>query len=156
MHADSDQGPEVLLPSGILDRLRDHYHADVMLAGAVNGITRHFVGAIPLATFMGDLYDADKMAPIDRQRCLIALMARDAHPLTLGVHVYWGLCEGLSLREVYQTLLLSAGYQGAHHYTTSTRVLEQHVLPLLRALADGPPDRAETGNVIRELAHRFG
>lgn len=48
----------------------------------------------------------------DRERCIIALLTQVGPALSLSVHVYWGLMEGLSLDDVCQTVALVGCYGG--------------------------------------------
>ena len=82
------------------------------------------------------LLDPAKMRPRDRQMILISIVAQAPTPLTLGVHVYWGLCAGLTVDEIYQTLLLTSFYTGIDRFAKSGFVLRDHTWPALREAAE--------------------
>lgn len=80
------------------------------------------------------LYQGEPLSHRDRERCLIAVLAGRQEALTLGVHIYWGLMEGLSPEEVSQTLVLAGAYQGIPVYATGLLVLEK-TTAMLKGLA---------------------
>ncbi|MEZ4474520.1 MAG: hypothetical protein R3F60_27770 [bacterium] len=132
-----------------IGRLRMGYDRGVMLA-ASQGSVGDTSPAAALVGFLGTaVYDADAMAPADRERCILALLATRPHALTLGVHVYWGLAEGLSLRDIYQVLVLAAGYAGVDAFAVPAFLLRGRILPLLKGLAaEGAPS---TPQVLQAL-----
>lgn len=139
-----------------LDALRRGYDRDVMLRAAVGNVAMHYAGIAPLMDFFrSEIYDPDKMDPQHRQRCLLAILATKHHPLTLSVHVYWSLAEGLSLRDVYQVLLVVAAYAGIDAFATSAFTLKVQTLPLLKRLIDEGGDAIATPNVVRALVAAF-
>lgn len=62
------------------------------------------------------------------------MLAGRQEALTLGVHIYWGLMEGMTSDEVAHTLVLAGAYQGVPVYATGLLVLEK-VTGLLKGLA---------------------
>jgi alkylhydroperoxidase/carboxymuconolactone decarboxylase family protein YurZ len=139
-----------------LEALRRGYDRDAMLRLAVGNVAQHYAGMAPLMDFFrSEVYDPAKMDPQHRQRCLLALLATKHHPLTLSVHVYWSLAEGLSLRDVYQVLLVTAAYAGVDAFTTAAFTMKTKTLPLLaRLLAEGG-EAIGTPNVVRTLVSTF-
>ncbi|MCB9548271.1 MAG: hypothetical protein H6706_20830 [Myxococcales bacterium] len=143
------------LSAAEVDRLRAGYDAAVMLAGSQAAVNQHYAGAAPLASFLGkSVYDPAVMAPTDRERCILTLLATKPHALTLGVHVYWGLAEGLSLRDVYQVFMVAAGYAGVDAYAVPAFLLQRRILPLLKHLAeaDTPDTRVVLAALVEGLA----
>ena len=93
-------------------------------------------GAAFVGSFVDELYRSTPLAPRDRERCLIVMLAERHQTLTLGIHIYWGLMEGLHLPEICQTLLLAGGYSGIDTYSMGLRLSET------LALEVGDVDRA--------------
>lgn len=139
-----------------LTTLRAGYDREGMVKGATGAVARHYAGAAPLMQFFqSELYAPERMEPKDRQRCLLAILAPRGHALTLSVHVYWGLAEGLSLRDIYQVLLLTAAYSGIDAFATSAFILQKQTLPLLKSLMAEGGEAAATPNVLRHLVEKF-
>src|SRR5262245_17499126 len=88
----------------------------------------------------------------DRERCLIALLASDGAALSLVIHVYRGLMEGLSPKEVVQIVGLVACYTGLPKLTFGIEVLHRafRVLEGLAATESRLP-----GAVISALVQEF-
>jgi alkylhydroperoxidase/carboxymuconolactone decarboxylase family protein YurZ len=84
--------------------------------------------------------------PIDRERCLIALIAERRETLNLAVHIYMGLMNGLSPAEVANVLALTGIYGGISAYIRGIRVAEQtfKVLEVLAPLPIRGPKAAVT------------
>jgi alkylhydroperoxidase/carboxymuconolactone decarboxylase family protein YurZ len=100
-----------------LKKLRDAYCLDTMIAaskGALAGM--HPGGAEYVNGLVDTLYNPKILASVDRERCLIAVLGSQSDPMTLAVHIYWGLMEGMGEEEVKMTLLLVGGYSGISGY----------------------------------------
>jgi alkylhydroperoxidase/carboxymuconolactone decarboxylase family protein YurZ len=139
-----------------LAALREGYDRDAMLRLAVGNVAQHYAGIAPLMEFFrAEIYDPEKMDPQHRQRCLLAILATKHHPLTLSVHVYWSLAEGLSLRDVYQVLLVAAAYAGVDAFATSAFTMKTKTLPLLAKLIEAGGEAVATPNVVRTLVENF-
>lgn len=81
------------------------------------------------------LLNSENMSPRDRQMILISTIVDHATPMTLGVHVYWGLCAGLNPQEVYQTMLLTSFYVGINRFAEAGFILRDNTWPALREAA---------------------
>lgn len=80
------------------------------------------------------------MAPANRERCLVAMLACLGASVPLGIHIYWGLMEGLSLDEMTAIVSLAGCYGGVPRLVTSFAVMEV-VGSTLQALDEqGPMD----------------
>jgi alkylhydroperoxidase/carboxymuconolactone decarboxylase family protein YurZ len=103
-----------LLPEATLARLRAGYSHDAMVAANLAAVERV---APQLASWNAAIaapfYDTKAiLKPIDRERCLIALIATSGPPISLAMHVYWGLMEGLGVEEILHILALTGCYGG--------------------------------------------
>jgi alkylhydroperoxidase/carboxymuconolactone decarboxylase family protein YurZ len=78
------------------------------------------------------------LAPKDRERCIITLLAYNGPALSLGVHVYWGLMEGLGVDEVCQAVALAGCYGGLPACARGLLVVNR-VMALLQRVSEGPP-----------------
>lgn len=83
-----------------------------------------------------ELLNPANMSARDRQMILVSVLAQHATPMTLGVHVYWGLCVGLKPQEVYQTLLLTSFYAGINRFAEGGFILRDNTWPALRKAAN--------------------
>jgi alkylhydroperoxidase/carboxymuconolactone decarboxylase family protein YurZ len=118
-----------------LQQLRAAYDPAVMRAAMLEAIGRTYP---PLdewnraiaATFYGD---DGPIAPRDRERCLIALLTQSGPELSLAIHCYWGLMEGLTVPEVSHTIGLAASYAGVPRLAFGLPLLER-VLTRLAAI----------------------
>jgi alkylhydroperoxidase/carboxymuconolactone decarboxylase family protein YurZ len=137
-----------------LDALRRGYLPDAM-----KGATRTRVGAMypPGAPWVDALVDAlygpQPVSPKDRERCLIVLLATRGEPFTLGVHVYWGLMEGLAPEEVGHALLLAGAYHGVPAYATGLLAVQKTCAALKAAIAEQQTDSAR---ILGRLVQVFG
>jgi len=77
------------------------------------------------------------LSPVDRERCLIALIAGRRETLNLAVHIYMGLMTGLSPAEVANVLALSGVYTGLSAYVRGIRVADT-TLKILAGLTLSP------------------
>jgi alkylhydroperoxidase/carboxymuconolactone decarboxylase family protein YurZ len=98
----------------------------------------------------------ETLAPRDRERCLIALITCSGPPVSLALHIYWGLMEGLSVAEVVQTIGLAGCYGGlpkaSFGIEVSCRVLK--ALGELPATGDLKPP-AVLSALVREFSPRL-
>jgi alkylhydroperoxidase/carboxymuconolactone decarboxylase family protein YurZ len=84
------------------------------------------------ATFFGP---ESTLVPRDRERCVIALLAASGVTMSLAIHIYWGLMEGLSVDEICQTIALSGVYGGVQRVAEGFLVL-QRALECLSSAVD--------------------
>src|SRR5262245_48235092 len=74
---------------------------------------------------------ADTMAPKERERSLIAILASRDAGLNLAIHIYLGLMEGLSPREIADIILLAGVYTGVDRLSDGI-VAELRTLGILK------------------------
>ena len=121
--------PGVLI--GILDDediriIREGYSESGLLEVAAAGVVKYSAWVAPWVSWLEHvLYNVHRMAPVDRERCLVAYFV--SHPtqqMPLGVHIYWGIAAGLSVEDIVQTLMLVGCYSGIGNFTLSGEVAE--------------------------------
>jgi len=142
-----------VLSTDALLALRQRYDRDAMRAAMLNTTVAPYP---PMAdwnraiasTFYGD---QSPVAPRDRERCLIALLAQKGAQFSLGVHVYWGLMEGLSPDEICHTIGLAACYGGIASLGQSFPVLETVLGMLAQISATGDLRAMSTSDVLARL-----
>ncbi len=96
-------------------------------------------------------YATDHIADRDRERCLIALLTVTGPPLSMAIHIYWGLMEGIDMPEICHVIALAACYGGVPKLAPAFAVL-QRLGPLLADLAARD---AEPTDVLDALAEDF-
>ena len=144
-----------LLSDEALATLRAGYDAELMLRMATTALTAVDPEARDLLRFVDErLYRTARMAPIDRERCIITLQVAQGHAMPLAMHVYWGLMEGLSVDEVRQIVLLAGTYGGLPTFTAGTFVLKATLALLATHAAEGG-DTAHSAAVASALLKRF-
>lgn len=118
--------------------LRKGYQPAAMLAAATGTLGRlHEAGRPWIGAIGAAQYEGGPLSPKDRERCLVALLAARSERLTLAVHLYWGLMEGLTAAELAHTLMLVGIYDGVPAYTAGLLVLQATVGQLQAAVAAG-------------------
>lgn len=149
--------------SGLTDRLddthitvlRQGYDEAMLRRAAVETVGGFFAPGGTWLDFVRDeIYGTDRMKPVDRERCLITLLASRPSPLTLGVHVYWGIAAGLSLDEIGQAIMLSGTYTGIDNYSRSM-IIARDAADALRALIDRGEGPFTSAVVLEALVARF-
>ena len=128
------QDLRTVLSSDALNKLRDGYDASAMRTAMLTATVEPYP---PLArwneaiadTFYGD---ESPLAPIDRERCIIALLAHNGAQFSLAVHLYWGLMEGLSVNELCHIIGLAACYAGIPSVGNSYPVLAKVLTTMSR------------------------
>jgi alkylhydroperoxidase/carboxymuconolactone decarboxylase family protein YurZ len=124
-----------------LTKLRDAYDPAVMSHGNVAALRDIY----PPLSGWGEEVSAtfyDRPGPLtakDRERCLIALITMLGATLPLGIHVYWGLMEGLSIEEICHTIGLSACYGGLPKASHGFLVVDR-TLAVLNRVAETSAD----------------
>jgi alkylhydroperoxidase/carboxymuconolactone decarboxylase family protein YurZ len=112
------------------------------------GRTGRYIDAIGSA-FYGD--GADTVAPKDRERCLIAILASRDAGLNLSLHIYLGLMEGLSPREIADIVFLAGIYTGVDRLSDGLAAL----VATLGILAK-PPKSCKVVDIVGALLAAFG
>lgn len=73
----------------------------------------------------------------DREIAIIAVLTAVNVPNAAAIHFYWGLCVGVTVTEIAEVLLLTAGYSGTQNYTNGLTLLSS-TLTKLKTLFTGP------------------
>jgi alkylhydroperoxidase/carboxymuconolactone decarboxylase family protein YurZ len=130
---------QVALTQGQLEALRNAYDAGAMRNAMLAAISNSYPAldnwnrAID-ATF----YQSDRpLAPRDRERCLIAILSLGSPPLSLAIHVYWGLMEGLGVDELRHVVALAACYGGVPRLAHGLPIVDRVVALLTRCVDRG-------------------
>lgn len=137
-----------------LAALRAAYSAPFMLEASRRAVAfPHPASAPYVEAVIKGFYDAARMAPRDRERVLVALLASqsNAPSLLLAVHLYWGLMEGLSVADLADTLGLSGVYTGLGHYTAGLKTLRV-TLDALVELTAKPDAKLDAATVVGALS----
>jgi alkylhydroperoxidase/carboxymuconolactone decarboxylase family protein YurZ len=136
-----------------LIRLRGAYRPEQMAAANVTGMGQLFP---PLAEWNAQVartfYADEALRPIDRERSLITLLTYTGPPISLAVHFYWGLMEGLSVDEIGRIVGLVGCYGGLPKCVQGLLVLER-LLNLLRGVAAS--DERAPAAVLEALVRDF-
>jgi alkylhydroperoxidase/carboxymuconolactone decarboxylase family protein YurZ len=120
------------LSDGSLAVLRGHYDRAAMLQAASSPCSVLYPPLDPwMRETAGTIYERSHLAPRDRERCIIALLiAGGGLQISLAIHIYWGLMEGLSIDDVCQTIGIVGAYGGMQRAAFGMAIL-QRVLALL-------------------------
>ena len=114
--------------------MRDGYgrgrHRKAMTQAALEGVNQYSSRIEPWTTDMtNQVYNpsrrASQMAPMDRERCLIYGFTLESDFFPLAVHIYWGMVEGLSTRDVVDVLLTAYMYGGVQRWTLACTQLQE-------------------------------
>lgn len=144
----------VLTPEA-LDVLRGGYRPEAMASATKQALNARYAGGAPFVdTIVDTLYAGAPIAASDRERCLVALLAARGEGLTLAVHLYWALMEGLPVEEVAHVLVLAGAYMGVPAYANGLLVLER-TLKALKPLAAAGGDAAMSPAVLQKLLADF-
>jgi alkylhydroperoxidase/carboxymuconolactone decarboxylase family protein YurZ len=118
--------------------LRDAYQRDTMMGALSKGMpgidarTTQYIGDIRQAFFNND----SPMKPKDRERSLIAVLAARDAGFNLALHIYIGLMEGLTPREIADIIFLGGIYTGVDRISDGLGALVK-TLAALKGLSDG-------------------
>jgi alkylhydroperoxidase/carboxymuconolactone decarboxylase family protein YurZ len=141
-----------------LSLLREHYDPAVLLSASRASLAAPFPPSGPwVESIVGHLYDPAVIAPRERERVLIALLSaqNQGRGMTVVVHLYWGLMEGLSVSDVAETLVLVGAYAGVSVYAQALGTYRA-LLGALREGAGKGPEGARTGALVPALLRSFG
>lgn len=145
-----------ILTAAEIDALRSGYDGAAlskMAADAIAGAHAPARGFLDFVT--GTFYGKESdLPPRDRELVLITLFAARESSLFLGVHIYWGLMEGLTPATIAQALLLAGAYQGLPVFNESIGVLAKTLTALKELLT--PSTGVGAANVIAALAKILG
>jgi alkylhydroperoxidase/carboxymuconolactone decarboxylase family protein YurZ len=75
------------------------------------------------------------LRPADRERCLLAILGMSGAPVSLGIHVYWALMEGVTVEEICHIQTLSACYAGVPALSRTLPAVHE-TLHILARIAD--------------------
>lgn len=144
-----DQGITTWLATEDLEALKKGFDHAGMIA-ATNGFLDFLnpVGAPYIDNMVNLLYTGDPVSHDDREKILIAILAMRGDPLTLAVHLYWGMMEGLTLAQVGMTLLIVSGYAGVPAYTQSLLTLKTTCQTLKGCIAAGKVSSGDVKNAL--------
>lgn len=143
-----------ILSDAHLGALRQGYDRASMTSAMVTAIEGRYP---PLAAWNREIerlfYREDSpLAPRDRERCLIALLAQSGPPLSLAVHLYWGLMEGMCADEICHTLTLTACYGGVPRLAEAFPALERVLAVVEASAAAGVVD---AGSLLTRILNDF-
>lgn len=132
--------PKLTLDPDRLAALRAAYTPEAMSAAQAGTLTAMVPRFGPWNDgIVRTFYDpAGPMKAQDRERCLIALHLASGPPVSLAIHVYRGLMEGLTPEEMVQMVGLVACYAGLPRLTSGLEVLHR-TFRALEALAAAEP-----------------
>ena len=158
----NDPGPPAAGVVGILGakrlaRLRRCYSRDAMLDGASHALAGRYPGAAAIWEALRDGFywpGEERLPPVDRERCIISLLAQQRANGELAIHFYWGLMEGLEVEEMADILVLAGHYAGISLYSNAIALLEQ----VLCVMRDLPAEDDALGSlaVVGALAKAVG
>ena len=138
-----------------LEVLRGGYNGVLMREATRKALNDAYPGGAGFINgLLDDLYQGEGLSHLDRERCLIAVLAGRGEALTLGIHIYWGLMEGMSPDEVSHTLLLAGAYQGVPVYATGLLVLRK-ASAMLKGLAAEGSDAVASAQVLQKFVQTF-
>jgi len=110
------------------------------------------IGSVFYAAPDGEPAPRERLAAVDRERCLVALLAARGSTVGLAIHIYLALMQGVSAGEVADILFLTGVYTGIDNFAEALKV-EIAVLEQMRLLVA----RGETtpGAVVATLEATF-
>lgn len=111
----------------------------------------HFVDAME-----NMIYDSQSEAYIEpavREKCIITLLAAEAHLFPIAVHVYWALVLGVTPTDIYNHIVLTAMYKGIDNFTMAMGATNKTLGILQKAFEDG--EDLHPGQVLQALGGAF-
>ncbi|MSP62260.1 MAG: hypothetical protein EXR72_18405 [Myxococcales bacterium] len=144
-----------ILTVDALKTLRGGFQEPRMIEATGTALTTLFPkSAVIVDSILQEYQGGDDLAPRDRERCIITMLATQDAGLTLAVHMYWGLMEGLDPLEIANTLLLMGAYSGIPHFAHGALILRD-LLTELAALAEQGGEAVKSPSVLKALMNRF-
>jgi len=146
---------EEILTSEQVDAIRKGYDRELMNRAAAHAIVSPYPRAQAFADFLTThFYDSDRWPGDRREQCLITYFTSHSagNAFNLGVHLYWGLMEGLDVPTIADTILLTSAYAGIDNYSNAIGVLKK-VLTLLSSLvtSEDPEKAVACANVVGKI-----
>jgi alkylhydroperoxidase/carboxymuconolactone decarboxylase family protein YurZ len=147
------QDLRTILSDEQLARLRASYDGPAFVRAQV----RAFATAYPPLTMWNEAIadtfysHASPLAPIDRERCIVAMLAHGGHHLPLAFHVYCALMEGVSPEAVCHIVGLAGCYGGVDRAGAGLQTVEN----TLRCLSTLPEHACEATRVHAALVETF-
>jgi len=146
------QDLRTMLEEKDLDEFRAAFDPESLAAANVDAFSTVYPPLSKWAQVTSDTFFDDAMDARDRERCIIALLAQSGPPLSLAVHIYWGLMEGLTTESVCQAVALAGCYGGLPRAAQAMLVLQS----VLQMLVDYPAsDTRDATQVFTHLLARF-
>jgi alkylhydroperoxidase/carboxymuconolactone decarboxylase family protein YurZ len=120
--------------------------------------SKAYISAIT-GTFTGDLPDEDeegrdRLSRLDRERCIIALLASRGEESTLAIHIYIAMAEGVTPDEIANIILLTGVYSGVSNFTNGLGVLLK-MTTVLRGLIKEEEGELESAVALEKLSETF-
>jgi alkylhydroperoxidase/carboxymuconolactone decarboxylase family protein YurZ len=142
-----------LLDDRQLARLRVAYAPPVMRTAMLNAIAVGYPPLLPWNEAIAKTFydDPEPLSAANRERCLIALLTHTGPQLSLAIHVYWGLMEGLSVAEVCHIVGLAACYGGVPRLALGLPVVER----TLRVLSTLEGAQVDSQSVLLTLVSEY-
>jgi len=142
---------DAVLQPGQLEMLRAQYvDADMIqiLSSGMPGLDERTTGYIN--AIRSAFYEGCTMAPSDRERCLIAVLASRDAGFNLAIHIYIGLMTGLSPQEIADVIFLGGIYTGVDRISDGLAA-EVRTLTVLAGIA--VPPRVFTVPQVMQALH---
>ena len=116
-----------LLDESALRRLRATWDRNAMTQATVSVMNKQYAAFAAWNEAVTDAFysETSPLRPVDRERCLIALLTVSGPPVSLGLHAYAGLMEGISPTEVVHIVGLAAHYRGITRLSDSFPTLRR-------------------------------
>jgi alkylhydroperoxidase/carboxymuconolactone decarboxylase family protein YurZ len=136
-----------------LAQLRAAYDRKVMNAAMLEAIAEGYPALLEWNQAIGSTFYASQqpLAAKDRERCMIALLTQSGPPMSLAIHVYWGLMEGLSVEEICHVAALAACYAGVSRLAVALPVIDR-TLGVLAQVLEG---QLQSTAVLRVLVDGY-
>jgi alkylhydroperoxidase/carboxymuconolactone decarboxylase family protein YurZ len=131
------QDLKTILGDEQITALRAGYDPHAMRAAMLKTIIEPYPALGPWNEGIAASFYADQspLRAIDRERCLLAVLSISAVPVSLAIHIYWGLMEGITVEETCHILGLAACYAGVPALSRSLPTLHDTLHALARISA---------------------
>lgn len=88
------------------------------------------------------------LAAKERELCLITLMSAQHLGMELGVHVYWGIMEGLEPKEIAALMTLVGVYAGLSRFEAALTAMQKTVRAMHSVAEKGQTDVLSVVNAL--------